>query len=399
MKAPPSHPARDPRCRAVVLSAGGAKGAYEVGVMKALFEGASPSTGYRPLAADLYSGSSIGAYNAAFMASHSARRVALGAVYQLERVWREQITAEVFGCGNGVFRLRGIPPQCWSVDAARQLAHDTGYLAGTMAAESIQFVTSTKRLPLRVLNAIDLSALFEPQPFHRLVADTLSPAGMLDSPARLLVVATNFKSGRPRVFEKRDIMAEAGFRAVCASAAIPGIFPAIEIDGEPFTDGSVAQNTPLLPAVIAGADELHVIFLSPRIRDVPLPILPNTFDTLYRLLLILSSYQMHTAAHWLKHLARLRESGFSAEEIAELSGLLKDSLLPIFELKNLSHSLRIHKYSPEIDLGGADGLVDFSVENIDLNITRGYRDAVYHDCRAAGCVLAGDRERASSAES
>ena len=47
---------------AVVLSGGGAFGAYEVGVMKALIDGKSPSTGYAPLTPDIFAGTSIGAY-------------------------------------------------------------------------------------------------------------------------------------------------------------------------------------------------------------------------------------------------------------------------------------------------------------------------------------------------
>ena len=58
---------REPR-QAVVLSGGGANGAYEVGVLLALCEGASPATDYVPLSAEIYTGTSVGAYNVAFMA-------------------------------------------------------------------------------------------------------------------------------------------------------------------------------------------------------------------------------------------------------------------------------------------------------------------------------------------
>jgi predicted acylesterase/phospholipase RssA len=54
---------------AVILSGGGATGAYEAGVLKALFTGASPATGYKPLAADVFTGTSVGSFNAAFMVS------------------------------------------------------------------------------------------------------------------------------------------------------------------------------------------------------------------------------------------------------------------------------------------------------------------------------------------
>jgi predicted acylesterase/phospholipase RssA len=54
---------------AVVLSGGGAKGAYEVGVLQALIAGQSPATGYRPLEPAIYTGTSVGAYNVSFLAA------------------------------------------------------------------------------------------------------------------------------------------------------------------------------------------------------------------------------------------------------------------------------------------------------------------------------------------
>src|SRR5258708_3986551 len=57
---------------ALVLSAGGANGAYEGGVVRALFEGASPGTGRLPLAPRIFTGTSVGGYNAAVLAQHAA---------------------------------------------------------------------------------------------------------------------------------------------------------------------------------------------------------------------------------------------------------------------------------------------------------------------------------------
>ena len=54
---------------AIVMSSGGAEGAYSVGVIKALFTGQSPVTGYRPLDPAIFTGSSIGAFNASFLVS------------------------------------------------------------------------------------------------------------------------------------------------------------------------------------------------------------------------------------------------------------------------------------------------------------------------------------------
>jgi NTE family protein len=46
---------------------------------------------------------------------------------------------------------------------------------------------------------------------------------------------------------------------VLASAAIPGIFPAVQWDGRPLIDGGVSNNTPILDAMELGADRIYVL--------------------------------------------------------------------------------------------------------------------------------------------
>ena len=59
--------ARSPGVNAVVLSGGGSHGAFAVGVMKALFTGASPAVDFEPLESDIFTGTSVGAFNASIM--------------------------------------------------------------------------------------------------------------------------------------------------------------------------------------------------------------------------------------------------------------------------------------------------------------------------------------------
>src|SRR4030095_16417708 len=91
--------------QAVILSGGGANGAYEVGVMKALFAGLSPATNHEALAPDIFTGTSVGSYNAAFLV---AQWDAYGptAIANLERVWLDRLSDSAQRCGNGVFRIR-----------------------------------------------------------------------------------------------------------------------------------------------------------------------------------------------------------------------------------------------------------------------------------------------------
>ena len=74
------------RAQAVILSGGGANGAYEVGVLKALFMGQSAATLHTPLEPDIFTGTSVGAFNAAFLVS-CWHKYGLASVANLENVW------------------------------------------------------------------------------------------------------------------------------------------------------------------------------------------------------------------------------------------------------------------------------------------------------------------------
>jgi predicted acylesterase/phospholipase RssA len=96
-------------CRqALVLSGGGAYGAFEVGVMKALFKGECPATNYNPLDPDIFMGTSVGCLNAAFIVSRAGQPL-VSTVEELENLWLDEMAENAQGCGNGVYRFRGNP--------------------------------------------------------------------------------------------------------------------------------------------------------------------------------------------------------------------------------------------------------------------------------------------------
>src|SRR6266513_2628255 len=97
---------RQPNETALVLSGGGAYGAFAIGVMKVLYAGASPATGYQPFNASIFSGTSVGAFNAVVMVDQP-HEGGLNLVLGLERVWLDLVAARPGKCGNGIFRLRG----------------------------------------------------------------------------------------------------------------------------------------------------------------------------------------------------------------------------------------------------------------------------------------------------
>ena len=144
--------------QAVVLSGGGARGAYEVGVLKALFEGASPSTAGWPLDPEVFTGTSVGAYNAAFLAQQP--RPCQEAAGLLERVWRERIANTGESCGNGVYRLRADPFRLLDAGCLRNplrlladLGRDTAFWGGYALAYGSQLIAADAPLRVRFLES------------------------------------------------------------------------------------------------------------------------------------------------------------------------------------------------------------------------------------------------------
>jgi len=219
---------------ALVLSGGGARGAYESGVLRFITNEIGPRLD-KPLAFDLVSGTSVGALNGCWVAGHgtgptSGRR--------LSRLWRTLEVGDV-----------------WAFDSLDLL-----------------------RSPVRLWQADpDIGASFlDARPLHRLVRKLFPFAGMRRALAErridaVVLSATEVATGRATLFvEGMDVgeipYPQVGVRAVTlgaehalASAAIPFLFPPIEVDGLRYVDGSLRQNTPLSPVLRMGADRVLVI--------------------------------------------------------------------------------------------------------------------------------------------
>jgi NTE family protein len=85
-----------------------------------------------------------------------------------------------------------------------------------------------------------------------------------DGSRELFISATNVHSGEPRVFSRQDITAE----AVMASACLPLLFHAVEIDGVPYWDGGYSGNPTVLPFLDATrTEDVLIVQINPRERD------------------------------------------------------------------------------------------------------------------------------------
>ena len=382
---------------AIIQSGGGAKGAYSIGVMRAVLSGASASTGYRPIDPEIYTGTSVGAYNAAIMTSQPGVPP-LRTLEALEQIWRQQIANTPGSCGSGVFRLRGLPiqelaPACFlqPVSSFTRFSLDWVYLANQMMIRLGRFATSDLPLPGRLLDTPDISAFFDPQPMRELVWSTVDLDGLRRSSKALAVATSSWQDGFTRVFTKQDIVEHQELDAILASTAIPGIFPPVEIHGVPYVDGALTMNTPLRPAIRAGADVLHVIYLDPLVENSQPPRYPSTFETTTRVFAILAADQIRND---IRKAQRINE-GLAILRGATVGGDTGEMIrrLPIAAevLRRMRSDPRrqliIHRYLPPASLASGTDVLNFDIDHIDALIEQGYRDAVQHDCRVADCLL------------
>ena len=259
---PPPRPelAGGPRT-ALVLAGGGARGAYEAGVMRYLRGELAESLGFQPRL-DLLCGTSIGAVNACFLASLADRPEEQGE--KLVEVWRSLRLEDVFHWS--ALRLASLPLYVWRQLRATRLRQVSWRISDFLWPEALAGV---------VERGIDWERL------HRNVR-----AGHLHA---LTVTATDLGTGRAVVFVEtagslppwsRDPLVEVRARDIApahalASGAIPLLFRPVPIEGSWFVDGSVRQNVPLAPAIRLGAERILVVSLRQQARSGPPPLPPN----------------------------------------------------------------------------------------------------------------------------
>lgn len=372
----------------LVLSGGGANGAYEIGVLKALVRGESPATHHQPLDPRVIAATSIGAFNSAVLLSN-LNGSWTSAVDALERVWLEQISLGDRASRNGVFRLRANPLSWIDIGLlrtnplrpARDLAEDAVFLARDWSARAVEFATSSGSLERRAAELMDLSTFVTPAPSEALVRDAVSLPRLRTSPVALRITATQWSTGALRLFSNADFTDTQGAEILLASGAIPGIFPPVSVDGDLFVDGGVVLNTPLKPAVDGGAETLHVIYLDPDPAAIPLKRVGSTIDTIGRM------FAVSFAATMKRDLEIASRINGGIEAAAALArGQEVRGVEALHRPGRSYRPLHIHLHHPTSDWGGALGMLDFQRERVTSLIEHGYKDAVEHDCAAAGCI-------------
>ncbi|HKH50097.1 MAG TPA: patatin-like phospholipase family protein [Thermoanaerobaculia bacterium] len=391
--------ARNP-IQALVLSGGGANGAYEVGILKALFSGRCKPVG--TVDPDYFFGTSVGAFNASFLVSQW-EEYGPAAVSNLERVWLETMAGDTGS--NGAFRFRGDPtyflnPASYLPNPFRpllEMARDSAYLSWEGLQRAVYFTTERQETVWeRAANLFDFSAVVSLEPFDQTIRNTINFGAIRQSGDRrkLRIFATNWLTGQLRIFENRDMTENLGPQAIQASSAIPGVFPSVTVGAEVFVDGSVLMTTPLRPALDVGTDILHVVYLDPDVASIPLSTLDSTVAASYRLQTIswaaLIEREIDRARRINRGLAlfnRIREGGTTGRE--ELDELAKGAISVLGgEHPETYRPVTIHRYHPRDELGrGPLSLLNLDRDHVDELIQRGFSDASLHNCEKEGCVL------------
>ena len=226
--------------KALILPGAGARGAYQVGVLKAIGQ-LLPRDASNPFA--VISGSSAGAINAAVLASRAAqfRR----AVVALERVWGTFHTNRVFRADNWALFKSSLH---WF--AALVLGGLGRYNPGGLLDNSPLRDLLERSIPFaQIAQAIDTGQL-----------DALAVTASAYSSARSVTFVQGQPSTKPWARVKRiGRPATIGLDHLMASAAVPFVFPPVRIGGEFYGDGSIRHQAPLSPAIHLGADRLLVV--------------------------------------------------------------------------------------------------------------------------------------------
>jgi NTE family protein len=271
--------------RALVLSGGGAKGAFEVGVVRCLRDAAG-------IEFDIISGASAGALNAAKLAE------GIPALAQLEQVWLGMRWSDDLYLEPAWFKTLEAPLRAVLTAGSSNLGFEAarfvtskawdklaGSLVSAIGMPGIVYSIFTSLHPV-ITGVIDLvkyynairqalaaPSLFQFTPTAQKIDANIDPAKVAASGIELRITAVALQTGIAKVFDQTGRELESGWQvplreAVKASASIPIAFPPVPLAPGPhgtehYVDGGVRDNTPIAAAVEAGAHRVYAVLLNP----------------------------------------------------------------------------------------------------------------------------------------
>lgn len=236
---------------ALVMSGGGARGAYEAGVIHYI-RTQLPKQISQQRRFDILCGSSVGAINACFLASSSHDLAHQG--NQIYNIWRDLRQESVY---------------------KRDVMTFAKLFFRSFFGVTRNIFSRLKEDAEQDLYKKHFSGLLDTSPFVPFLKDHISwgqisfniQNGLTQA---LCLAATNARTGHPELFiEKNSSLPYTGtykyhetkieHQHVMASSALPILFPAVNLHGEYYMDGGLRMNTPMSPAIQLGADRILVV--------------------------------------------------------------------------------------------------------------------------------------------
>jgi NTE family protein len=238
---------RDPIFVDLALQGGGSHGAFTWGVLDRLLE--------EPwLRIDGISGTSAGAMNAAVLVDGYAKGGADGARTGLETFWRRVSEAARYS----PFRRGPLDVMLgrWTLDSSPMY----------VAMDLMSRLVSPYQMNPRGKN-----------PLREILADLVDFKQLATSPIKLFITATNVRTGRGHVFKNDAITPE----VLLASACLPTMFQAIEIDNELYWDGGYSGNPTITPLVReCKSQDTILVTINPVERKEPPRTAPDILNRL-----------------------------------------------------------------------------------------------------------------------
>ena len=273
---------RRPRTLGLVLSGGGARGAFQVGVIERLLEDERFAAG--PV---VLSGTSAGAINAALFAAGRSPR-------EMLQFWREigddppVVASHRFfeGVLSGLLRLGLEELQGWVTSPTRlrafvqRLRNHPSIAPSSIVALWVEYLlTSRFELVSRLLEAIREPFLADTTPLRARLVDALGGERVATRGVRLAINTVDAHTGQvvrwvtspaPATRSPEYVVVDAiTVDMVLASASIPLLFPAVQIGPHLCWDGGLLVNTPLAPVVALGAEEIVTVLVTEPVDPDP----------------------------------------------------------------------------------------------------------------------------------
>jgi NTE family protein len=318
---------------AIVMSGGGARAAYQIGLLRWL------ARTHPDLRVPILTGVSAGAINAAFLATHTtsfAQRVE-----RLFELWTGLTTEQVFRVGS--FSL-----------------------AGNVLRLGAKLVSGGALSASRTHAAVDTAPLLELLERALNAQDGNLPgieANLRDGVLKAVAITTSsYSTGQSITWvqgsgiemweraQRRSFNTRITVRHVMASTALPLFFPAVEVDGQWFGDGGIRLTAPLSPAVHLGADRILAISTryartqaeadQPSVTGYPPPaqILGSIFNAIFLDLFDADALTMERVNKIIESLPAMRERGFRPIRLLVLR--------PSRDLGRLANDYEVHLPGP-----------------------------------------------------